>query len=80
MHKWTIEEDEAAEAEKEALKRAAAANGDTDGVDDLGVGDEEETPDLSLLDPKEWKVSYYDLRMDVEDVADTLAIVETRPL
>ena len=24
--------------------------------DDLGVGDEEETPDLLALDPKEWKV------------------------
>ena len=24
--------------------------------DDLGVGDEEETPDLLELDPKEWKV------------------------
>jgi DnaJ homolog subfamily C member 2 len=25
--------------------------------DDLGVGDEEETEDILLLDPKEWKVS-----------------------
>ena len=35
----------------EAL-RADGLNGE----DDLGVGDEEESPELSFLDPKEWKV------------------------
>jgi hypothetical protein len=31
-------------------------NGDDNGADDLGVGDEAETVDLLVLDPKEWKV------------------------
>lgn len=55
VHKRTIDEDEAILEEEEAQRRAAAANGDDDGADDLGVGEEEETVDLSLLDPKEWK-------------------------
>ncbi|KIJ33539.1 hypothetical protein M422DRAFT_264467 [Sphaerobolus stellatus SS14] len=55
VHKRTIEEDEAAEAEEEAKRRAALGDSSENGADDLGVGDEEETPDLSLLDPKEWK-------------------------
>ena len=41
-------------AEEEEAKRAGAGS---DGVeDDLGVGDEPESPELLLLDPKEWKV------------------------
>jgi DnaJ homolog subfamily C member 2 len=41
----------------EEEKRLAALSGADAGVeDDLGVGDEEESPDLLLLDPKEWKV------------------------
>ncbi|KAF9242273.1 hypothetical protein BU15DRAFT_72809 [Melanogaster broomeanus] len=41
---------------EEDRKRLEALNGDgLNGEDDLGVGDEEESPDLALLDPKEWK-------------------------
>ncbi|KAF4613305.1 hypothetical protein D9613_011205 [Agrocybe pediades] len=41
------------EAERERL--AALHGDDGAGEDDLGVGDEEETPELLALDPKEWK-------------------------
>jgi hypothetical protein len=41
-------------AEKERI--AGLNAGDDVAEDDLGVGDEEETPDLLSLDPKEWKV------------------------
>ena len=42
---------------EEERKRLEALNGTGASVeDDLGVGDEEETEDLLLLDPKEWKV------------------------
>lgn len=44
------------EAERERL--AALHQDDVAGEDDLGVGDEEETPELLKLDPKEWKVPY----------------------
>ncbi|KAJ3494487.1 hypothetical protein NLJ89_g10797 [Agrocybe chaxingu] len=40
-------------AERERL--AALHGDDANGEDDLGVGDEEETPELLSLDPKEWK-------------------------
>ncbi|KAF8809415.1 DnaJ-domain-containing protein [Phlegmacium glaucopus] len=40
-------------AERERL--AALHGDDMAGEDDLGVGDEEETPELLKLDPKEWK-------------------------
>ncbi|KAF9036309.1 hypothetical protein BJ165DRAFT_1533150 [Panaeolus papilionaceus] len=40
-------------AERERL--AALHGNDANGEDDLGVGDEEETPELLALDPKEWK-------------------------
>ncbi|KIK93659.1 hypothetical protein PAXRUDRAFT_828742 [Paxillus rubicundulus Ve08.2h10] len=41
---------------EEERKRLEALNGNgLDSEDDLGVGDEEESPDLLLLDPKEWK-------------------------
>ena len=43
---------------EEEQKRLEALNADgINGEDDLGVGDEEESPELLLLDPKEWKVS-----------------------
>ncbi|KAI1790058.1 DnaJ-domain-containing protein [Ganoderma leucocontextum] len=54
VHNLTFEEhDKHAEEER---KRLVALNGSGAVVeDDLGVGDEEETEDLLLLDPKEWK-------------------------
>ncbi|KAF8507888.1 DnaJ-domain-containing protein [Hysterangium stoloniferum] len=56
VHKRTLAEDEAAEEEDAARRRALEMNGDDkNGADDLGVGDEEETVDLLVLDPKEWK-------------------------
>ncbi|KAH9919941.1 uncharacterized protein B0H18DRAFT_1026289, partial [Fomitopsis serialis] len=54
VHKLTFEEhDKHAEEER---RRLEAMNGTgVDGEDDLGVGDEPEDEELSLLDPKEWK-------------------------
>lgn len=44
--------------EDEAAKLAnGSSNGSNDKVeDDLGIGDEPETPDLMFFDPKDWKV------------------------
>ena len=57
VHKRTFDEDEIAQADEARRKAQSYANGDDkNGGDDLGVGDEEETVDLLLLDPKEWKV------------------------
>lgn len=54
--KRTIEEDEELEAKETERKRVLAANNNSNGgVDDSGLI-EEETVDLLLLDPKEWKV------------------------
>ena len=45
------------EAERDRL---FALNGDASAAeDDLGVGDEEESPELLSLDPKEWKVTSF---------------------
>lgn len=54
IHKLSFEEyDKHAEEEQ---KRIDALNGHgLNGVDDLGVGDEQESGELLLLDPKEWK-------------------------
>ena len=48
-------------AQDDADEELNNSNGLPDGSegiieDDLGVGDEPESPDLLLLDPKEWKV------------------------
>jgi DnaJ homolog subfamily C member 2 len=57
-HKRTFDEDDIAQAEEARRRAENSLNGDDkNGADDLGVGDEEETVDLLLLDPKEWKVS-----------------------
>jgi DnaJ homolog subfamily C member 2 len=57
VHKRTFDEDEVAQAEEARRRAQSNVNGDDkNGTDDLGVGDEEETVDLLLLDPKEWKV------------------------
>ncbi|KAI0826068.1 hypothetical protein BC629DRAFT_1603895 [Irpex lacteus] len=54
VHNLSFEEhDKHAEEERKRLE-ALYGNG-TNGEDDLGVGDEEETEDLLTLDPKEWK-------------------------
>ncbi|KAF8581814.1 DnaJ-domain-containing protein [Ramaria rubella] len=56
LHKRTIDEDEVEEAKAARQRALENSNGDDkNGTDDLGVGDEEETVDLLLLDPKEWK-------------------------
>ncbi|KAI9569341.1 hypothetical protein HD554DRAFT_608948 [Boletus coccyginus] len=41
--------------EQDRLRDEALRADGLNGEDDLGVGDEEESPQLSLLDPKEWK-------------------------
>jgi DnaJ family protein C protein 2 len=41
--------------EQDRLRIEALRADGLNGEDDLGVGDEEESPELSLLDPKEWK-------------------------
>lgn len=47
---------------EEERKRLEALNGNgTNGEDDLGVGDEEETEVLLMQDPKEWKVCPFNL-------------------
>ena len=57
MHNRTFDEDEIAQADEARRKAQSLTNGDDkNGGDDHGVGDEEETVDLLLLDPKEWKV------------------------
>lgn len=63
IHNLTFEEhDKHAEEER---KRFEALNGNgLNGEDDLGVGDEEETDDILLLDPKEWKVGLGHLLLD----------------
>ena len=53
IHNHTFEEHD--KHEEERRKRAQSDDGEAN-EDDLGVGDEEETPDLLALDPKEWKV------------------------
>ncbi|TBU36733.1 hypothetical protein BD309DRAFT_995472 [Dichomitus squalens] len=54
VHKLTFEEHD--KHTEEERKRLEALNGAGASVeDDLGVGDEEETEDLLLLDAKEWK-------------------------
>jgi DnaJ homolog subfamily C member 2 len=50
-------------AQDDAEEELNAVNGLPDGTegpieDDLGVGDEPESSDLLLLDPKEWKVRH----------------------
>ncbi|KAF7975940.1 hypothetical protein HWV62_45466 [Athelia sp. TMB] len=53
VHNLSYEEiDRQAEEER---KRLAAANGDDNGEDDLGVGEEEESEELLAQDAKEWK-------------------------
>lgn len=55
MHDLSFEEHDKHVEEEE--KRRRNLEQEADESDDLGVGDEEETEDLLLLDPKEWKVS-----------------------
>ncbi len=60
MHNLSFEEhDKHAEEERKRLEALTGAGSVIE--DDLGVGDEEETEDLLLLDPKEWKVSTWQL-------------------
>lgn len=77
VYKHTIEEDEAEQARAEARRRALEQNGDENGSDDLGIGDEEESIDLLLLDPKEWKVRWFPLYVKLLYVN---FFAETRPL
>ena len=61
VHNHSFEEHDKAEEERRARWQAHA---EADGIeDDLGVGDEKETPDLLALDPKEWKVCDYIQRL-----------------
>ena len=54
MHDLTFEEHDKHIEEEQKRRRNLEQEADED---DLGVGDEGETEDLLLLDPKEWKVS-----------------------
>lgn len=45
--------------EQDRLRIEALRVDGLNGEDDLGVGDEEESPTLLLLDPKEWKVCLF---------------------
>ena len=55
MHDLSFEEHDKHVEEEQKRRRNLEQEADED--DDLGVGDEEETEDILLLDPKEWKVS-----------------------
>ena len=55
MHDLSFEEHD--KHVEEEQKRRRNLEQEADGEDDLGVGDEEESGELLLLDPKEWKVS-----------------------
>jgi DnaJ family protein C protein 2 len=55
VHDLSFEEHDKHVEEVEKRRRNLDQEADED--DDLGVGDEEETEDILLLDPKEWKVS-----------------------
>jgi DnaJ homolog subfamily C member 2 len=54
VHDLSFEEHDKHVEEEQKRRRNLEQEADED---DLGVGDEEETEDLLLLDPKEWKVS-----------------------
>jgi DnaJ family protein C protein 2 len=54
VHDLSFEEHDK-QVEEEQKRRRNLEQG-ADEEDDLGVGDEEESDGLSLLDPKEWKV------------------------
>jgi DnaJ family protein C protein 2 len=54
VHDLSFEEHDKHVEEEKKRRRNLEQEADED---DLGVGDEEETEDLLLLDPKEWKVS-----------------------
>lgn len=54
MHDLSFEEHDKHVEEEQKRRRNLEQEADED---DLGVGDEEETEDILLLDPKEWKVS-----------------------
>jgi DnaJ homolog subfamily C member 2 len=54
IHDLSFEEYDKREEERTRLQ---SLNGSAEIEDDLGVGDEEETEDLLLLDSKEWKVN-----------------------
>lgn len=54
VHDLSFEEHDKHVEEEQKRRRNLEQEADED---DLGVGDEEETEDILLLDPKEWKVS-----------------------
>jgi hypothetical protein len=77
VHNLSFEEhDKHAE---EARKRLDELNGvGLNGEDDLGVGDEEESAELLLQDPKEWKVcGFVGFSSPLPDLT---CVVETRSL
>jgi DnaJ family protein C protein 2 len=55
VHDLSFEEHDKHVEEEQKRRRNLEQDADED---DLGVGDEEETEDILLLDPKEWKVSH----------------------
>ena len=76
MHDLSFEEHDKHVEEEQKRRRNLEQQADED---DLGVGDEEETEDILLLDPKEWKVS----RKSSFCYCDTKScpvFLETRPL
>lgn len=57
IHKRTLEQDFAELEEQQRKLEEARANEALNGEDDLGVSDEQESPELLARDAKEWKVS-----------------------
>ena len=77
MHDLSFEEHDKHVEEEEKRRRNLEQEAGEE--DDLGVGDEEETEDLLLLDPKEWKVSRKLFFCDC-DTTNSPVLLETRPL
>lgn len=70
--------DEYLNAERDAKEKLLAAEGGAE--DDLGVGNEEEPPELLALDPKEWKVLLNSLLEEGLSTHLILFDLETRSL
>ena len=77
VHDLSFEEHDKHVEEEQKRRRNLEQEADED--DDLGVGDEEETEDILLLDPKEWKVSRK-LSFCYCDTMSCPVFSETRPL
>jgi DnaJ homolog subfamily C member 2 len=81
IHKRTLQEDLDELREQQRLLEENKANGAFNDEDDLGVGDEEESPELLARDAKEWKViDRFTICSICETSSSYHGIVGSRPL